>query len=497
MKEYIVAPKYLWDGRRLLEDVAILVRDGVIAGIDSLDALKASSAAEVERRDDWFVLPAFTDAHDHGRGMSPVVFGAWDNPLEVWLQDLNRLPAIPHYDACWYDGCRLASCGVGMVMHSHNPNSFAKIADEMVDTAHGYMAAGIRSILAPLYIDQNKRIYYERDAFIASLPEPVRTAFANGIHDRIMTIDEYFALVDEIRSRLSKEIEEGWTEVQLHPNGGQWCSDEALLAMKEYARKNGMYIHLHLLETMYQREYAMRTWGKNYIKHYADIGFLGPWVSFAHSVWMDDEDLDLIAASGAKLVTNPSSNLRLRSGSFRMKDVLRRHIVAGIGLDGCAFDDDQDYLREMRVAWLNNSSVGIDAQIDSHEILKMATSLGAQVSASGLCSGRLAVGEKADYVCIDMNAVRGPYCDADLDPAALLVQKGVRSCVDRTVLGGNTIWQKGDERFESMHKDAEKRICDSIRTLRSEDPGKRDNSLIMDHIIEFYTKGAGRIGGAR
>ena len=190
MKEYIVAPKYLWDGRRLLEDVAILVRDGVIAGIDSLDALKASSTAEVERRDDWFVLPAFTDAHDHGRGMSPVVFGAWDNPLEVWLQDLNRLPAIPHYDACWYDGCRLASCGVGMVMHSHNPNSFAKIADEMVDTAHGYMAAGIRSILAPLYIDQNKRIYYERDAFIASLPEPVRTAFANGIHDRIMTLDE-------------------------------------------------------------------------------------------------------------------------------------------------------------------------------------------------------------------------------------------------------------------------------------------------------------------
>lgn len=139
----------------------------------------------------------------------------------------------------------------------------------------------MRSILCPLYLDQNKRIYYDRDKFIESLPEPLRTNFAAGIRDRIMTIDEYLDLVERIRDGLHKEIDEGWVEVQLHPNGGQWCSDEALLRMKEYALAHGMYIHLHLLETQYQAEYARRTWGKSFIQHYQDIGFLGPWVSFA------------------------------------------------------------------------------------------------------------------------------------------------------------------------------------------------------------------------
>lgn len=138
-----------------------------------------------------------------------------------------------------------------------------------------------------------------------------------GIHDKIMNMDEYFQLVEGICEDLADDIKAGWTEVQLHPNGGQWCSDEALLQMKEYALEHGMYIHLHLLETQYQAEYAKRTWGKSFIKHYKEIGFLGPWVSFAHAVWLDEEDLQLIAESGAHLITNPSSNLRLQQRNFQ------------------------------------------------------------------------------------------------------------------------------------------------------------------------------------
>lgn len=142
--------------------------------------------------------------------------------------------------------------------------------------------------------------------------------------------------------------------------------------MKEYALKHGMYIHLHLLETQYQAEYAKRTWVKSFIKHYKEIGFLGPWVSFAHAVWLDEEDLQLIAESGAHLITNPSSNLRLRSGIFNMQRANELGIDCGIGLDGCAFDDDQDYLREIRVAWLNNLHNGVDGEVDYKDALKMA-----------------------------------------------------------------------------------------------------------------------------
>ena len=108
--------------------------------------------------------------------------------------------------SCFYDGVRLASAGVGTVLHSHNPNNFGDICQEMIQAARGYRDAGVRSILCPLYLDQNKRIYYDRDKFIESLPEPLRTNFAAGIRDRIMTIDEYLELVERIQDGLRKEM---------------------------------------------------------------------------------------------------------------------------------------------------------------------------------------------------------------------------------------------------------------------------------------------------
>lgn len=488
MDKYIVKAKYLWNGldEKVAEDKAILIENGKIAALDAFDKLKAENAsAEIIDNKDYLVLPAFIDAHDHGRGVSPVAFGAFDRALEMWLQDLNKLPCIPHYEACYYDGIRLASTGVATVLHSHNPNSFQNIRKEMVDSAHGYKDAGLRSILCPLYLDQNKRIYYNRDQFLAELPDSIREPFAKGITDKIMSMDEYLNLVEGIVSDLKEEIEEGWCEVQLHPNGGQWCSDEALLEMKEYALEHGMHIHLHLLETKYQREYAMRTWGKNFIKHYNDIGFLGPWVSFAHSVYMDDEDLRLIKESGAVLVNNPSSNLRLRSGSFRINKVHELGINAGIGLDGCAYDDDQDYLREIRTAWLNNSITGVNGGVDYMKVLKMATSGGAKIEGKKLSEGVIEVGRNADLTLIDVNKLYRPYADSYIDPLALLVQKATRDYVEMTIANGVISWKRDDEHFAKEEK-AETMLRDSIISWRTNHPGRRDNELLISHVKEFY-----------
>ena len=488
--ESIFIPRYFWNGTNdeVCTNTAVLVRDNRIEQIDEPEKLRLGyPEAQVLESNDWLMMPAFVDAHDHGRGMSPISFRTPDRALEMWLQDLNKLPAIPHYQACYYDGMRLVSSGVGMVLHSHNPNSFAQIREEMVVAEKGYKDAGIRSILCPLYLDQNKRIYYDRNKFISDLPEPLRTNFAAGIHDKIMNMDEYFQLVEGICEDLADDIKAGWTEVQLHPNGGQWCSDEALLQMKEYALEDGMYIHLHLLETQYQAEYAKRTWGKSFIKHYKEIGFLGPWVSFAHAVWLDEEDLQLIAESGAHLITNPSSNLRLRSGIFNMQRANELGIDCGIGLDGCAFDDDQDYLREIRVAWLNNLHNGVDGEVDYKDVLKMATSRGAKISACGLSSGILEPGGTADFTMISVDSIEKPYADPGIDPLALLVQRGTRQSVIMTCVNGKIAWQQNDE-SRKKEKDAEIQICTAIKELRAKDDGKRDNSIVLQHVHDFYTK---------
>ena len=248
-KALIIQPKWLWNGTsgKAAEGLAVLVRDGRVERVAAADQLRASAPeAELISNGDWLLMPAFIDAHDHGRGITPSSMMVPDQALEVWLQDLNKLAPIPHYAACLFDAVRMAACGVGTVLHSHNPNSFAAMKDELAAAARGYAAGGLRSILCPLFIDQNKKIYYGRDEFLASLPEPLRTSFGGSIRDRIMTVEEYFELVEATAEELKDEIAAGQTEIQLHPNGGQWCSDESLMAMKEYAMARGMHIHLHL-----------------------------------------------------------------------------------------------------------------------------------------------------------------------------------------------------------------------------------------------------------
>ena len=491
MNRMIVCPKYFWDGisDTARRNCALVIEDGIVKKIVRADeaARMTGGNTAVLRNESWLLLPAFVDAHDHGRGVTPSSMSVPDQALEVWLQDLNKLAPIPHETACFFDGVRMAASGVGTVLHSHNPNSFADMAEELAAAERGYRAAGLRSILCPLYIDQNKRIYYGRDAFVSGLPEPLRSRFAAGIHDRIMTLDEYFALIEEVSERLEDDIRAGWTQIQLHPNGGQWCSDEALLAMKEYALARGMHVHLHLLETKYQAEYARRTWGKSFIAHYRDIGFLGPWVSFAHAVWLTDEDLQMIRESGAVLVNNASSNLRLRSGTFRLREVQDMDLTAGIGMDGCTIDDDQDFLREMRMAWLNNRQTGVDAGIDPHFILRMATSKGAKIAAQPLSEGILVPGHHADFVCLNLDRLYAPYTDPESDPLAMTVQRATRSCVDYTFVNGEQSFGTG-EPWQTRETEAARRIRDCLIRLRKDGTWKRDNSEILRYVRDYYRK---------
>ena len=95
MGKYIVNAKYPWDGisESVSEDMSILVEDGKIASVGKReDIIGSNPSADVICGKDYLVMPSFVNAHDHGRGVSPVAFGAFDRALEMWLQDLNKLP---------------------------------------------------------------------------------------------------------------------------------------------------------------------------------------------------------------------------------------------------------------------------------------------------------------------------------------------------------------------------------------------------------------------
>ena len=177
---------------------------------------------------------------------------------------------------------------------------------------------------------------------------------------------------------------------------------------------------------------------------------MGDWLTLAHMVWVDDEDLELLAERGVGVAHNISSNLRLRSGIAPVAKMAAAGVKVGIGLDGHGLDDDQDFLREMRLAWsLANQSGMAAADLSAEAVWRMGTSAAAEISfGAGAPLGRLAVGGLADLVLLDLEALRGPWAPADY-PArellpAFLLRRAKREHVRHVMVGGQWVIRDGE-----------------------------------------------------
>src|SRR5262249_57827666 len=92
------------------------------------------------------------------------------------------------------------------------------------------------------------------------------------------------------------------------------------------------------------------------------IGLLGPRLTLAHCTYARPDELDLIADRRATIAVNTSSNLVLRSGIAPLAEMMRHGCRVALGLDGSAFDEDEDVFREMRLAHLLHGGVGFDGK---------------------------------------------------------------------------------------------------------------------------------------
>jgi cytosine/adenosine deaminase-related metal-dependent hydrolase len=127
--------------------------------------------------------------------------------------------------------------------------------------------------------------------------------------------------------------------------------DAILERIAEGSALSGRRVHMHLYETQATRRNGPRPPIRRAAAHLDAIGLLSERLTVAHGVHLDDADCALLAERGVHVSVNTSSNLRLRSGIAPVARFLRHGVRFGLGLDGMAFDDDEDALRELRVAW--------------------------------------------------------------------------------------------------------------------------------------------------
>jgi len=206
------------------------------------------------------------------------------------------------------------------------------------------------------------------------------------------------------------------------------------------ARSFGVRLHTHLAETADEDDYCIRVHGKRPLALMVDLDFIGSDVSYAHGVFFNDDELDLLAESGTSIAHCPSSNMRLGSGIARVKEMLGRGVNVALAVDGSASNDTSDFLGEMRTALLlQRVRYGADA-LGVRDILRMATERGAKLLGfSGI--GRVEEGGAADLALFDVMGIE--YAGALSDPPAGLLFAGISHQAAYTIVNGRVVVREG------------------------------------------------------
>jgi cytosine/adenosine deaminase-related metal-dependent hydrolase len=198
---------------------------------------------------------------------------------------------------------------------------------------------------------------------------------------------------------------------------------------------------MHLLETLYQRAFADKTYPEGVTRRLREIGLLTERLTLAHCVHARSEDLDLIAQSGAVIATNPSSNLHLASGIAPIGEAIKRGCRVALGVDASALDEDDDTLREMRLGHFLHGGWGFESVIARAPYLAAIVANG-RFANGAPGSGALRVGEPADILVLDLDLL-----DRDavtpVAPVDLVFARATRAHVAQLVVAGREATRDG------------------------------------------------------
>jgi len=428
----------------VIEDGAVYVDGGVIVAVGRASELANRRADEVVGGPDVLVLPGFINAHHHV-GLTPFQLGIPDLPLEVWIAARLGARSVDPYLDTLYSAFEMVSSGVTTVQHLHGhmfspPETWAGEIDAIL---RAYRDVGMRVSFSSGIVEQDTLVL-DQDSFLATLPAPLRERFdAMPRSDRVPIEEQLAASFTDVLSRWGGN-KDGRIRIQLAPQNLHWVSDKGLAAIRDIATDHGAGMHMHLLESPYQKEYARRRTGRSAVAHLHELGLLGEGLTLGHGVWLSEADIDLVAETGTLVCHNPSSNLRLRSGVAPVNELLRRGVRVAIGIDEAGVNDDRDMLQEMRMALNLHREPGVDSPSPSAaDVLSMATENGALTTGFGDGIGAIAPGKAADLVLLDWKAISAPYLAPDVPVLDAVLYRGRASAVRTVIVDGRVIYKDG------------------------------------------------------
>ncbi len=470
-----------------IADGAVLQEDGVIVAVGTFDELRRRyPTTTVIGTGNEILLPGFVNGHHHV-GLTPLQLGSPDMPLELWFITRMICRNVNLYLDTLYSAFEMIGSGITTVQHIHGwmPGTLEEVEGYSEQVIRAYDDIGMRVSYCFAVRDQNRLVYQDDDAFVSSLPRSLQDPMKRWFERFRMTLDDTMSMFEHLHEKHDSRER---TKIQLAPANLHWCSDEALRALSDTSSKYDAPLHMHLVETRYQKEYARRRGDCTALEYLDRFDLLNPRLTLGHGVWLNESDIDRIAETGVCVCHNCSSNLRLRSGVAPLNAFEARGVTTALGLDEAGINDDRDMLQEMRMALRVHRVPGMDDEVPTTaQVLRMATSGGAATTPYGERIGTLEVGKAADLSLMDWHAISYPFLDEATSTLDALVQRAKTQGVKTVMCAGEVVYEDG--RFTRVDRDAAlKSLHDELQSALSDDEVERRelSKALMPHVRRFY-----------
>lgn len=416
--------------RNVFESGYVWVKGGLIHQVGDSAALRdLPPDVAVSSARGRLVMPGLINAHGHLS--NGILRGIYDEmPLSVWFSK-GMWPVLEALDR---EGGRIGAelslleqmtTGVTTTVSAEFGVPCRELPDGVLEAI---TKSGARAVVSRMTVDSAD----ESDASQA-VPERYRERPADSVEEVL---------------RLQRTWNSPLISVGAEALGVLRCTPEMIEAMHDVAMRSGSHFLMHVASSREEHEDALRQFGHGSVAELNRLGVLGPKTLLAHTIWLDDEEIQQLARSGTGISHNPVANAYYASGIARLAELIEAGVRVGLGVDGASTNNSQNVWETMKMALLMQKERRADAGFGSAELaLELMTRGGAAALHMEDRIGSLEAGKQADFILIDTERValsppqtvisnlvysNDPYAVRDVYVAGkAVVVDGVHQFIDR------------------------------------------------------------------
>ena len=364
------------------------------------------------------IIPGLINMHTHSngwimKGLIPEI------PLQYWIK-LARVIRTYLTPKEIYISALLACAE----MLKNGVTSFVDHIRQDIDglekAVEAYADSGMRVFMAPMVYDLG---YPECDN--------VSDNFSGKSLGFIDLVKECYTRWQDLNGRL---------KIFPGPSAIHRCSDALLYRCIEFSTKYNLPIHTHLAETKLEEEFMYNRCGCNSTEYLNRKNMLSDRWTFAHCIWLDNKEIDLLGIKNVNIVLNPLSNFILGSGIPSVHLMKKANVNLTVGTDGVNTGGTLSLLENLRLLR------GIDRIFDkdykkwftSLQSIAMITRNSAKALYMEKLLGSIEEGKLADITIIDTKSLT--MCTTG-DLVNSLIMNDTGLSVDKVIIDGRIIYQ--------------------------------------------------------